>query len=121
MSEVQNIDFKACEKRFDLIEATCQQIQKDFQWFDEQIEFTGNADKAYMELFNQIKPIISRMINLDSERFFTLLYRIDIEEEKVKSILFGKQELAVDEEITHLIIRRELVKVVLRKHFSASL
>tara|TARA_B100000965_G_C19250000_1_gene608309 strand:- start:33 stop:398 length:366 start_codon:yes stop_codon:yes gene_type:complete len=121
MSEVQNIDFKACEKRLDLIEATCRQIQKDFQWFDEQIEFTGNADSAYMELFNQIKPIISRMINLDSERFFTLLYRIDIEEEKVKSILFGKQELAVDDEITHLIIRRELVKVVLRKHFSASL
>ena len=32
MSEVQNIDFKACEKRLDLIEAACRQIQKDFQW-----------------------------------------------------------------------------------------
>lgn len=104
--------------RLDLIQATAKQIIKDFSLFDETIKFSGNTTTAYEELYTQIFPIIDRLINLDSSRFFAMLYAIDIEEKKIKKLLFGNEPIAVVQEITKLIIERELIKVVYRKHWS---
>ncbi|MDB4061724.1 hypothetical protein N9515_07295 [Vicingaceae bacterium] len=101
-----------------IIDKVVSQIQKDFQLYDEKIEFSGNQDTAFEELFNQIKPIIFRMLELDSNRFFSLLYAIDIDEKKVRSLLLGDEEADVAIELTHLIFERELLKVVTRQLFS---
>ncbi|MDA9783171.1 hypothetical protein N9B55_02035 [Vicingaceae bacterium] len=101
-----------------IIDKVVSQIQKDFQLYDEKIEFSGNQDTAFEELFNQIKPIIFRMLELDSNRFFSLLYAIDIDEKKVRSLLLGDEEADVAIELTHLILERELLKVVTRQLFS---
>lgn len=105
-------------KKVELIQATANQIIKDFLWFDEDIHFSGNAETAYHELYEQIHPIVNRMLNLDASRFFALLYAIDVEESKVKDLLFGQHGMDASEEIARLIIHRELIKVILRKHFS---
>jgi pyoverdine/dityrosine biosynthesis protein Dit1 len=107
--------------KVDIIKATAKQIIKDFKLFDEKIVFEGQAETAYQELFQQILPIIDRLINLDSSRFFSLLYAIDVEESKIKQLLFKGGDFDPAEEITHLIIRRELIKVIIRKHYSNSL
>ena len=101
-----------------IIDKVVSQTQKDFQLYDEKIEFSGNQDTAFEELFNQIKPIIFRMLELDSNRFFSLLYAIDIDEKKVRSLLLGDEEADVAIELTHLILERELLKVVTRQLFS---
>ena len=101
-----------------IMDKVVSQIQKDFQLYDEKIEFSGNQDTAFEELFNQIKPIIFRMLELDSNRFFSLLYAIDIDEKKVRSLLLGDEEADVAIELTHLILERELLKVVTRQLFS---
>jgi hypothetical protein len=101
-----------------IVDKVVLQIQKDFQLYNEKIEFTGKQETAYDELFDQIKPIIFRMLELDSARFFSLLYAIDIEERKIKTLLFGKEEADVAEELTHLILERELLKVVTRHLFA---
>lgn len=101
-----------------IIDKLVLQIQKDFQLYDEKIEFSGNREAAYDELFNQVKPVIFRMLELDSVRFFSLLYAIDVDERKVKELLFGYKESDVANEITHLILERELLKVVSRQIFS---
>tara|TARA_B110000046_G_scaffold49092_1_gene54637 strand:- start:27771 stop:28130 length:360 start_codon:yes stop_codon:yes gene_type:complete len=101
-----------------VIDKVVLQIQKDFQLYDEKIEFSGQQATAYDELFEQIKPIIFRMLELDSTRFFSLLYAIDVDERKVKELLFGHEEKDVANEISHLILERELLKVVSRQIFS---
>lgn len=101
-----------------IVDQVALQTQKDFQLYDEKIEFTGNKDTAYEELFDQIKPIIFRMLELDSTRFFSLLYAIDVDEKKVRALLLGDEEVDVAVELTHLILERELLKVATRKLFS---
>jgi len=101
-----------------IVDQVALQTQKDFQLYDEKIEFTGNQDTAYEELFDQIKPIIFRMLELDSTRFFSLLYAIDVDEKKVRALLLGDEEVDVAIELTHLILERELLKVATRKLFS---
>ncbi|MFT6166901.1 MAG: flavodoxin [Vicingaceae bacterium] len=101
-----------------IVDKVALQIQKDFQLYDEKIEFSGKQETAYDELFNQIKPVIFRMLELDSARFFSLLYAIDVEEKKVRTLLLGNEEADVATELTHLILERELLKVVTRQLFS---
>ena len=101
-----------------IIDKLTLQIQKDFQLYDEKIEFSGKQESAFDELFQQIKPLIFRMLELDSSRFFALLYAIDVDERKVKTVLFGKDQIDVATELTHLILERELLKVITRQLFS---
>ena len=102
----------------ELLQKLIFQIKKDFQLYGEKIEVDFNSPDAYNELFEQISPVIKRMLNLDSQRFFSLLYAIDIDEQKVKKLLFGVESLDAEQEITHLILERELLKVVSRHLFS---
>ena len=102
-----------------LIRATCLQIQKDFRLFDEEIIIQVDSTEPYQEMYEQIMPIIDRLLNLDSARFFSLLYAIDIPEQDVRAIIFDSRGEDAAKELTHLIIQRELLKVLIRKHFSA--
>lgn len=108
-------------RKVEIIRETAQQIIKDFSLFDEEIVFSGQTETAYQELYEQIYPIIDRLLNLDSSRFFAMLYAIDVEEQKVKNLLFGEHDASAVEEICKLIIERELIKVVYRKHWSEGL
>ncbi len=111
-------DLSIYHNQLAFIEATARQIQKDFQLYGEEIIFQGNHTTAYDELYEQILPIISRMLNLDSSRFFALLYAIDVNEQKVKGLVFGEEEIDTASELTHLILERELMKVVSRQMFA---
>lgn len=102
----------------DLIEATANQVIKDFQLYDEQIVFNGSQTTAYEELYVQIKPILFRMLNLDSSRFFALLYAIDVDEKEVKNLVFGEEKIDTASELAHLILERELLKVISRRMFA---
>ena len=101
-----------------IIEATWKQVQKDFQLFDETINIPEESTDPYHQLFSQIQPIVDRMLNLDAGRFFPLLYAIDVNEVRVKQLVLGGGKSDPSIELTQLIIERELLKVVLRKHFS---
>ena len=116
--QLQLKDLSVYHNQLEFIEATAQQIQKDFQLFGEEIYFLGKHSTAYEELYAQIVPIISRMLNLDSARFFALLCAIDVNEKKVKDLVFGDEEIDTVSELTHLILERELMKVVSRKIFA---
>jgi|SRR5690554_1936319 len=121
MKQIEKKELSEYCLRLDLVQATAKQIKKDFSLFDEEIIFSGNAATAYKELYTQIYPIIERLINLDTSRFFTMLYAIDIEESKVVELLLGNKPVVVLEEVSKMIIERELMKVVYRKHWSSKL
>ena len=98
-----------------VVQATAEQIIKDFSLFNIKIVFAGNTDNAYRELSRQIIPHVKRLMDSNYSTFLNLLYRIDISESKIKAATLEKNNLS--EAVTHLIIRREMEKAVTRKLF----
>ena len=103
-------------RRIDLLSLTVDQIKKDFNLYGMEISFSGNGDSAYDELIAQIKPYIEILITSNYGKFLTLLYRIDVPEKKLAEIILNsKDTMAL--EISDLIIKRELQKIVLRTYY----
>lgn len=103
--------------KLDLIKDTAEQIIKDFDMFGMEIKFSGNAYNAYEELFNQIEPHIKNLIDTNHQKFMGILYRIDLSDEQVKKAVNENSSESFSEIVTDLIIKRELQKVVIRKHY----
>lgn len=102
--------------RLDILNETAQQIVKDFGMLGMEIQFSGNANTAYTELFLQIYPIITVLLK-NKNKMYNLLYRIDISEKQIKNA-FESSGRPFSETLTELIMKRELQKVVTRKIYS---
>ena len=111
-------DLSAYINRLDLLNETVKQIAKDFSWSGLEIKFSGNADNAYQELFAQIHPKIEKILKERAENFYELMYRIDISESQLKKAVEQAKDQSFSEVATNLILKRELLKVVMRKQFS---
>jgi hypothetical protein len=81
--------------------------------------FEQNSTSAYTLLYQQVLPQIQKLVAANSQKIFSLLYRIDISEAQLKTELQKNKEQTSEEIISHLIIKRCLQKVVLRKLFSS--
>ena len=104
----------------EIIHQTAEQIKKDFAFFDIDVFFDDTTSQAYTTLYDQIFPQIKKMLDLNSQKIFSLLYRIDISETQLKNESQKNSGQTSEEIITHLIIKRCLQKVVLRKLYSAN-
>jgi len=104
----------------EFINATAQQLIKDFELFDIEIKFSGNPENAYNELLYQISPSIAYFLDNDYKRLLNLLYRIDVNESKVSTIVNDTTVNSLSEAIADLIIRRELQKIVIRRHYRSN-
>lgn len=113
---INPVELTIYQKELDIIKSTAAQIIKDFEIHNEEISFSGKSDTAYGELCDQIEPIIKKLLSNNVSRFHSLLYRIDVDEEKVKAALTAADSPTT--KITKLIIERELLKVVTREYFS---
>lgn len=112
-------DFERYERSVALLQDVVAQINKDFRLSGFDVEFSGQGDTAYEELSSQLIPVIEYMLENQTEKFWNLIYGIDLSESKVKQILFGKDEIpnAIGQ-LTDLILKRELQKVVIRQFYS---
>jgi|GEM_PF-309521 len=106
--------------RLDLLQQVVAQLTKDFQLSGFDVQFSGDETNAYLELTHQIEPLIANMLEFQNERFWTLLYSIDINEKQVREALFGENPNSV-QLLTDLILKRELQKVVIRNHYAGRL
>lgn len=104
-------------KNEELVRKTAEQIQKDFLIIGEEITYSGNYITAYTELFSQLSSIVDYYVNKKFEQFLLLMYRIDINENVIKTLLNDNTKNIV-EEATHLIIEREFKKVIIRKFYA---
>ena len=100
------------------INKTAQQIIKDFGFERIEITFSGNPYAAYEELFNQIEPNITKLLQDDYRKFMSILYRIDLSETQINKALRDNTSESVGGVITDLIIKRELQKIVIRNFYS---
>jgi hypothetical protein len=99
-----------------IIRQVAAQLAKDFNDIQVEVSFTGSGD-PYLELKQQVLPIVDYLLEKNPEKLFALFYRIDIPEQKVKSLFTGEGD-AVDE-YTELILNRELQKVITRNFYAS--
>ena len=110
-------DLSPYQQQINLVQQTADQIIKDFEIFGFNIEFSGNNQTAYSELTNQITPVIHELIFENYEKLMSLMYKIDLNEKQISNIINDFEKDEVVAEITHLILERELKKVVIRQYF----
>lgn len=112
-------DFSRYERSINLLQDVVAQINKDFRLNGFEVEFSGEGESAYKELTDQLIPVIDYMLEHQTETFWNLIYRIDLNETRVKQILFGEEEVTnAIGQLTDLILKRELQKVVIRHFYS---
>lgn len=110
-------DFERYQRSLDLLKEVVAQINKDFQLNGLEVEFSGKDEAAYTELTEQIRPVIEYLLEKQPDRFWNLLYSIDLNENQVKQALFGAESNSIAQ-LTDLILKRELQKVVIRNYYS---
>lgn len=86
-------------------------IVQDFNLDSEQgLLKIGHLD----ELREKLEKIVAYLLDNDFERLLNAMYRLDINEDKFKIALSGIGTKAISEEITDLIITREIQKLETR-------
>ena len=60
---------------------------------------------------------INHLVDTDFEKLIYLLYRIDVNENKIKNLLEGKSDINAGELIAHAIIERQMEKIDTRKKY----
>lgn len=101
-----------------VVKKTAEQIIKDFGLFGMEVTFPENLHMAYNDLFDQLAPYILQLMNGNRTKFYSLLYRIDLNESAIKKGSLEMHDLPLHDVITHLILERELKKVLTRMYFS---
>jgi hypothetical protein len=115
-----NNDIRNATKREDLIRETALQIIKDFSEFELDIQFSGNVKDFYLELFGQMRKHVDNLLGENGEKFFNLLYRIDVSPDEINSYQQQFPQVPLPDVITELIIHRELKKILIRDYFRRS-
>ena len=93
-----------------LISESSKLIKKDFEL--EQTDFISEAD-----LEKALAAVIHRMIDHNLEKLFSILYRLDINEQKVHAALKKNNDNAPHIAIAKLIIKRHKEKLESREKY----
>ena len=76
------------------------------------------VDNPSEEIHNRLIFYINELINADFDSLVQLLYRIDVNEKKLKLLLQQSPGVAAAPLIANLIISRQLQKIQTKKNFS---
>jgi hypothetical protein len=114
---LKSFDIELYKTKTEVIRQTVEQVKKDFTMFGMDIEFTGNADMAYNELFQQLTGHVSHLLEIDPHRLSALLYQVDLGENKIMESSANHPDWTLPEVITELVIHRELNKVLIRNYY----
>lgn len=91
-----------------------EQINKDFNLANEAIDFPSSTKPG--ELKVQLHEKIYRLIQYRFAEYLNLLYIIDVPEDQIKQ-LDGTDLVALSEQVSFLILKREWMKVWFRNKF----
>ena len=93
-------------------------IEKELiQIINKQIDSNLTDDISNHELIQKLTAFINDLILNDFQRLITILYRVDVDEKKLKRILKENTGTDAGEIIATLIIEREIEKIETRKQF----
>jgi len=114
---LESFNIELYKNKTEIIRQTVEQVKKDFTMFGMDVEFTGNTGMAYDEMFMQLSAYVSHMLEIDPHRLSSLLYQVDLGENKIMESSTLHPDWSLPEVITELIIHRELKKVLIRNYY----
>jgi len=86
---------------------------------NKQIDTEFTEDISMPELQQKLIVYINSLIQTDFQKLVTILYRVDVDENKLKTILRNEAGKDAADIIAGLIIEREMQKIQTRKQFSS--
>ncbi len=101
----------------ELVELTSLQIKKDFALFGLVINYSENMDYSWQEVFDELEIQIRRLLEINSAKIISLLYQIDIPENKIIQRAEEQKERQLSDVVSEMIMERELKKVITRLYF----
>jgi hypothetical protein len=101
-----------------IVHKTALQLIKDFAQFGFDISFPADLNLAYFGLFEQLVLVIKDLLATNQTKLFSLLYCIDLDEKSIKNGFDEMGEIPLHEVVAHLLLERELKKVITREYFS---
>ncbi len=102
-----------------LFHELAKQLNKDLNTIGEEVDFEP-MEYTLNYLINRLSPLLVHLVENQINSLFTVLYTIDIPEEKVKRVLFEDSQEQPIHELAHLILSRAFQKVVLRAYFKSN-
>ena len=114
-------DIEKYKNNSEIVRKTILQIRKDFAQFGFELELPENIHLAYNTLFDQLSPLIEKLLNESISKLYSILYCIDLNEIAIQEGISEMSSLKVHDAITHLILERELKKVITREYFSRNI
>lgn len=110
-------DLQIEKYRHDLayLRAMAEQTIKDFERFNYVVIFNDELPVSFLNFRIQLAEQLGTWCKLDADRIPGLLYHIDIPEHLIPA-RYGCRDV---EQLADLILQRELIKVILRKHYSS--
>lgn len=90
-------------------------IQKDMALDDDSLP---RSVDSLDELKKKLIPVLGYLLNKDMPRLLNALYRIDINEHKVKQVLTVEDPDHIAPSLAEMIIQREFQKTLTRKKYS---
>jgi hypothetical protein len=114
------IDLNGYKTRKEVLEKLICQINKDLE-LRVDIEWDVHGNNLYQAILDKLAPVIERLIRQGNGRVEQLLYKIDVSEMKVKEAIDSAVETDPAIIFTHLILERELQKVVFRMMYGKSI
>lgn len=100
----------------DWLTATIQQIQKDLSW--QNLELPLRASPSVEELKNQLSKLFSYLEQGQYQTLMNILYRVDVGEEQVQKAMSQAVDEPFSDVVAHLLMKRCLLKVLMKHHFS---
>ena|SRR2546428_11398877 len=114
----QLLDIELAKRQKKLLDGLIMQLQKDFNDVGIQLDLSNLPQAIYDDLKSRLMPIIKELMEKHPEKFFILLYRIDIPEQVTKQIFAQDSSFSRAEKFTEMILERELKKVIIKYYFS---
>lgn len=87
-------------------------LQKDFEINIVKVVSTKE------DLIDMLRPVIHQMLNRDFERLLQVCYRIDLGENKLKSILHESDPETMALDLAKALVERQMLKIELKRKYS---
>jgi hypothetical protein len=117
LPDYKNLSIEPYRNREKIIRQVAAQIEKDFAQFGLEVQFSGEVDYAYEELFSQLKEHLIWLLDRDYHRLVLLLYQIDLSEKQIMKAEAQYPDAPKSDLLAELVILRELKKVLIRNYF----
>lgn len=102
-----------------LLPDAIQLLENDFNTSGIDAEFAGKIFGDVFDLRELIAQLITKTGGPSSEKFYRLLYRVDIPEAKIKSLLNSTGDLPFELKVAELMIIRALQKAYFRRKYKS--